>query len=255
MISIDNVMEDTRADIRGKFSGSILPTKEIQIKRDVYLANGATVSGSVYGRDVSISDNVRINGCVLSNRHIIFDLNSSTEVTLLKSAVYSRESILVKQDDKNKNKKPLLQIDGDILSKQIHLKNAIVKGSILGHDLILENCIVYGLIISTTGSITLENTLAYAIYGGSNVKIKKSKLILPFIFSKRGEIKVEDNIPILIAGDDGPEIDLKPSDVSTDNNGCCAELFWRTLNISNLNEKMESALNSHLKTTFDKLST
>jgi hypothetical protein len=246
-MTTDNVVEDTRVVVYSEFVGSIVPSKQLHIKRDVYLMANSSVKGSIYGRDIHVQNGADVSGPILASRNVSIELDSNVAKEVhFGSDVYSGDSISVSGPGQEKKKGNSLNVLGDIYSKKVQLKNARVGGSIIGNTIVLDNCAIYGFVISRNGAVTIDNSVAFAIHSFGDIRARNSKLFYPFLFSKSGKISIEGEVNIVMTLD--KDFVVRNSDISSGPNGTYAENYWRNLDMKVYESLLTEATTQYFRT-------
>lgn len=154
----DSIENSVRYVVSSRHAGGILPGKQAEMWRDVYLRPGAEVEGGIFGNRLHVEGQpIRVSGAVY--------LREAIEITFrpgeapgqggveFGSAVTTADSILI--DDQCPHR---TRFRADVTANQARIRNAFVCGNLFVHNGFVQDSVVLGGIFCT-GSLSLGNVV------------------------------------------------------------------------------------------------
>jgi len=151
----ESVENAKRVVVDGRWDGNVIPGRIDEMGREVYVREGAEVSGCVYGFNVRLEGPCVVQKAVYASREIV--LSPQNGDIWIHSSLGSKELVQVEPSPHR------VLIEGDVNGANIHLQNSVVRGNVLGDEVRLEGCVVLGIIqagrvaeLQATTSLTVD---------------------------------------------------------------------------------------------------
>jgi hypothetical protein len=152
-VSRDSVQDTNRYVIDGVHEGPVLPTRQRDLLRIVFLRTGADVRGSVLAGDLSAEGHdIRVSQSVYASGEVSVAVTDGRIV--FESCLGAGRSILAVSDDA----RSYVRFGADVTATVTNLSNCVVYGNIYGDRVLLRNCAVLGSVHAAT-QLTVDNAL------------------------------------------------------------------------------------------------
>lgn len=150
----DKISDDVRYVVSGRHIGAIFPTKVMELNREVYLHDGADVTGALYAHSLYVrGGHVSVSRSVVVKNSLKISLETAGLINFKSSLSVGRSLYIENLSEDN-----YIRVRGDVHLQNANMKNMIVYGNIYGHHIHLENTAVLGGIFAT-GRVTVQNSL------------------------------------------------------------------------------------------------
>ena len=151
----ESVETSKRVVVDGRWDGNVVPGRIDEMGRDVFVREGAEVTGCVYGMNVRLDGPCAVERAVYASRELVLAPRNGD--IWIHSSLGSRDLIHVEPGAHR------ALVEGDVSANNIHLQNAVVRGNVLGDEIRLEGCTVLGVVqassvaeLSATTCLTVD---------------------------------------------------------------------------------------------------
>lgn len=174
-------VEETRAVIAPNetYEGKLIPTRRAEIARPVTIHEGATVTGGVYGQDVSIETDATIDGPVMAQTSIEFDGGTVTADVGTPGRVIGEDGTFF----------------GTITATKITLSNCKIYGHVVGQEIRLDECLVFGVVVGER-TTELRDTLCFTFKSFGEGVLDGVEVVLPQAVAD-GSMSLETPVSVL----------------------------------------------------------
>lgn len=179
----DKISDDVRYVVNNRHTGSIFPTKLIELNRAVFLQDGAVVDGAIYGHSLYVTGGtVTVSRSIFANHSLKISMEADGKIDF-KSSLNSSKSLFVERHQADN----YVRVRGDIYVENANLNGVIVYGNVHGHNINITDSAVLGGVFSDGKVITRESVVGLVMSKQIHLN-DGTKLWLPYCI---GEERLE----------------------------------------------------------------
>ncbi len=177
----DSIQDSTRYVVGQLHYGNIMPGNRAEMMRDVYLNQGAHVTGGIYSNELNVSgSDIFVEGAVYCKRNIRItgDGNPSGKDITFGSTVVCPGTLLVPESATR------TRFLSDIYTGMTNLKNVVVYGNVYASSATIEDSIILGGIYCRK-HLKLKNCIFFTFRAGDCLIEEHTSILSPFGFAER----------------------------------------------------------------------
>lgn len=218
------IVERTRAIVEAdeRYDGKIVPLEQAEIDRRVTIREGATVSGGIYGENVTLETGSLVQGSIMASNGVEL---TDCEVA---SAVGTPGKVTATG----------AHVRSTVTGSKVQLTDCVVRGNVVGSDIVLENCVVLGLVVGER-SLDIADSLCYTLKSYGETRLADVNVVLPQAVVD-GSVTLETPVGVLgIGGEDDEHTSLTRHDLVDYDGTQYLTLADRVLNLEAVRERID----------------